>query len=199
MEYWYLWLILVLLCIVTVFVLLKASSAAKLHNNDRDKLMKELDRMKALKNEFTGVTREKAETADARTLLDGVTAVLQVKIEKAEDAEDIFGKFSSVQKNIYTLYYFIDDVNSGGLSFFFKNNGEPLISLAVSAFNAVNLPSFSDIIQEEYNMFDENNEEISLDNEKLKEIDSKFLTIYDEAEVLSKIKAYIVENTTDLC
>ena len=31
MEYWYLWLLLIVLCVITVFVLSRASAAAKKH------------------------------------------------------------------------------------------------------------------------------------------------------------------------
>lgn len=59
MEYWYLWLLLIVLCVITVFVLSKASAAAKKHNNERDALLREYDRKKALKDEFSFLTREK--------------------------------------------------------------------------------------------------------------------------------------------
>ena len=72
MEYWYLWLLLIVLCVITVFVLSKASAAAKKHNNERDALLREYDRKKALKDEFSFLTREKAESSDPETLLEGV-------------------------------------------------------------------------------------------------------------------------------
>ena len=104
MEYWYLWLLLIVLCVITVFVLSKASAAAKKHNNERDALLREYDRKKALKDEFSFLTREKAESSDPETLFEGVSAVLQAKTEKAEDPEKVFGKFTEAQKYIYTLY-----------------------------------------------------------------------------------------------
>ena len=105
MEYWYLWLLLIVLCVITVFVLSKASAAAKKHNDERDALLREYDRKKALKEEFSFLTREKAESSDPETLFEGVSAVLQAKTEKAEDPEKVFGKFTETQKYIYTLYY----------------------------------------------------------------------------------------------
>ena len=80
MEYWYLWLLLIVLCVITVFVLSKASAAAKKHNNERDALLREYDRKKALKDEFSFLTREKAESSDPETLFEGVSAVLHAKI-----------------------------------------------------------------------------------------------------------------------
>lgn len=42
MEYWYLWLLLIVLCVITVFVLSKASAAAKKHNDERDALFERI-------------------------------------------------------------------------------------------------------------------------------------------------------------
>lgn len=103
MEYWYLWLLLIVLCVITVFVLSKASAAAKKHNNERDALLREYDRKKALKDEFSFLTREKAESSDPETLFEGVSAVLQAKTEKAEDPEKVFGKFTEAQ-NTFTPF-----------------------------------------------------------------------------------------------
>lgn len=103
MEYWYLWLLLIVLCVITVFVLSKASAAAKKHNNERDALLREYDRKKALKDEFSFLTREKAESSDPETLFEGVSAVLQAKTEKAEDPEKVFGKFTETQ-NTFTPF-----------------------------------------------------------------------------------------------
>lgn len=58
---------------------------------------------KALKDEFSFLTREKAESSDPETLFEGVSAVLQAKTEKAEDPEKVFGKFTETQ-NTFTLY-----------------------------------------------------------------------------------------------
>ena len=107
MEYWYLWLLLIVLCVITVFVLSKASAAAKKHNNERDALLREYDRKKALKDEFSFLTREKAESSDPETLFEGVSAVLQAKTEKAEDPEKVFGKFTETQKiHLHSILFF---------------------------------------------------------------------------------------------
>ena len=190
MEYWYLWLLLIVLCVITVFVLSKASAAAKKHNNERDALLREYDRKKALKDEFSFLTREKAESSDPETLFEGVSAVLQAKTEKAEDPEKVFGKFTETQKYIYTLYYFLEDTESGSLSFFFKNNGEPLTSLASKALCAVGENELSLIVEKEFSMYDENNEEVSVDKDEIERlIDAINQSLPNELESARRIVA----------
>ena len=189
MEYWYLWLILIVLCVITVFVLSKASAAAKKHNNERDALLREYDRKKALKDEFSILTREKAESSDPETLLEGVSAVLQAKTEKAEDPEKVFGKFTETQKYIYTLYYFLEDTESDSLSFFFRNNGEPLTSLCAVGENELSL-----IVEKEFSMYDENNEEVSVDKDEIENLDGEFKAKFQKQQVLNSIKTYIIKN-----
>ena len=148
MEYWYLWLLLIVLCVITVFVLSKASAAAKKHNNERDALLREYDRKKALKDEFSFLTREKAESSDPETLLEGVSAVLQAKTEKAEDPEKVFGKFTEL----------------------------------------------SLIAEKEFSMYDENNEEVSVDKDEIENLDGEFKAKLQKQQVLNSIKAYIIKN-----
>lgn len=194
MEYWYLWLLLIVLCVITVFVLSKASAAAKKHNDERDALLKEYDRKKALKDEFSILTREKAESSDPETLLEGVSAVLQAKTEKAEGPEKVFGKFTETQKYIYTLYYFLEDTESDSLSFFFRNNGEPLTSLASKALCAVGENELSLIVEKEFSMYDENNEEVSVDKDEIENLDGEFKAKLQKQQVLNSIKTYIIKN-----
>lgn len=103
MEYWYLWLLLIVLCVITVFVLSKASAAAKKHNNERDALLREYDRKKALKDEFSFLTREKAESSDPETLFEGVSAVLQAKRKRPKTLKRYSANLQR-RKNTFTLY-----------------------------------------------------------------------------------------------
>lgn len=193
MEYWYLWVIFAVLVVVTVIVLKKASASLSLHNSDRQAVLKELERLKALKDKYSDLTDEKIDAAEPSELLQGVTAVLQAKVEKSENPNAVFNSFNGAQKNIYTLNYFIEDVRES-LSFFFKNNGEPLISVADIALFEAGCEELSELCKVEFSMYDENNEEVSLSEEKLRETDQLFREAYSEEELLKKIKAYIKEN-----
>lgn len=193
MEYWYLWLVFIALCIVTVMVLKKASEALSLHNSDRQAVLKELERLRALKDKYSVLTEEKIDSADALELLEGVTAVLQARVEKSENPTAVFNSFNDGQKNIYTLNYFVEDVRES-LSFFFKNNGEPLISVAGKALNEIGCEELSELCRAEFSMFDEENEEVSLSEDGLIKTDRRFKEVYSEAETLEKIRAYIKKN-----
>ena len=72
MEYWYLWVLFAVLCLVTVFVLYKASGALQQHNNDKKQLLEEIDRLKALKDKFQHASKEEIEACESREVLDGV-------------------------------------------------------------------------------------------------------------------------------
>lgn len=193
MEYWYLWVIFAVLVVVTVIVLKKVSASLSSQNSDRQALIKELQRLKELKDKYSDLTDEKIDSAEPSELLQGVTAVLQAKVEKSENPNAVFNSFNEAQKNIYTLNYFIEDVRES-LSFFFKNNGEPLISVAHKALFEAGCEELSELCKAEFSMYDENNEEVSLSEEKLRETDNLFNVIYSEEELLKKIKAYIKEN-----
>ena len=103
MEYWYLWLILIVLCVITVFVLSKASAAAKKHNNERD-------------------------------------------------------------------------------------------ALASKALCAVGENELSLIVEKEFSMYDENNEEVSVDKDEIENLDGEFKAKFQKQQVLNSIKTYIIKN-----
>ena len=112
----------------------------------------------------------------------------------AEDPEKVFGKFTEAQKYIYTLYYFLEDTESDSLSFFFRNNGEPLTFLASKALCAVGENELSLIAEKEFSMYDENNEEVSVDKDEIENLDGEFKAKLQKQQVLNSIKTYIIKN-----
>lgn len=197
MDYWYLWAIFAVLCIVTVLVLRKASRALQSHNAEKERFFKEIERMKALKEEFQHADSEQVQNAEPGYLLEGLNTVLQHKIERAENPDACFAAMNAAQQYVYTLYYFLEDA-AQGLSFFFKNNGEPLLHLASEALSAVGAQTLVPLVEDVYAMFDENNEAVSLDAAKLEEYDAQFAESCEKAEVLEQIKVYIQSNLQDL-
>ncbi len=193
MEYWYLWAIFAVLCIVTVFVLHKASRALQSHNADKERFLKEIERMKALKEEFQHADAEQVQNTQPDYLLEGLNAVLQHKIERADNPEACFAAMNLPQQYVYTLYFFLEDVEQG-LSFFFRHNGEPLTHLAGEALSAVGAENLMPTVTAVYAMFDENNEAVSLDAQGLAAYDAQFAESYSKAAVLAQIKAYIQDN-----
>lgn len=198
MQYWYLWLIFAALVVAFVVVLRFASKALQSHNDEKNAIVNDLVRLKKLKEEYSYLTAEKANSSQAKELLEGVCAVMQAVIEKSDNPNSEFLGFNEAQRNCYTLNYFMEDV-ALSLSFFYKNNGEPLSGTAHKALEAVGLTELSSITYEMYSMFDENNEGVSLEKQKTDELDSKFKTIYDENVFCETVKKYITENVSEFC
>ena len=107
MEYWYLWLILAGLVIITAVVIVFAGRSVSAHNEQTKEIMARLERLKEMKDKYKDLTPEKVENAEAEELFEGVNAVLQAKIEKADDGDKAFSEFNDEQKIIYTLNCFI--------------------------------------------------------------------------------------------
>jgi hypothetical protein len=196
-EYWYLWLILAALIIVTAAVVFFAARAASAHSKETKKLFEELEHLKQLKNKYKNLTQQTAEEAEPFELLEGINAVMQAEIEKSENPEQTFAAFNNTQKNLYTLLYFLED-SQQNLSFFFKNNGSELREQILPALSALNEPELLTVVKSVYDMFDENNEESSLDNSELEKADKQFLTLFNKDKLLSEIKHYIINNVSDV-
>ena len=190
MEYWYLWLIFIVLCAVTAFVLKKASAALQQHNSDTKQMYDEIERLKTLKDKYKNADAQQIAEAPAEELLAGMCAVLQAEIERAENANACFRTFSAPQKTVYTLQFFLEDCTEN-LSAFFKVNGEPLTGALPSALAAIGEDALSALSADLYAMYDENNEEISLDKAEMLRLDSAFAEKFDRERVLRQTKAYI--------
>lgn len=193
MEFWYLWVVFAVLCVATVFVILKASKALRGHNEETKRTYAQIERLTALKANFRGASAEKVRSAEAVCVLDGAFAVLQAKLENAADPDRCFAEMNEPQQNIYTLYWLVQDVQTS-LSFFFKNNGEPLRAFCPRALNAVGAPELGKIADEMYAMFDETNEEASLELAKLDTLDAAFAKALDRSALLARVQNYAAEH-----
>lgn len=197
MEYWYLWLIFIVLCVVTALVFKKASGALQQHNSDQKRMFDEIERLKILKAKYQNADVSTAENADADELLWGVCAVLQAKVERAENPNTCFNDFSAPQKTVYTLQFFLEDCKTC-LSAFFKANGEPLTGALPLALSEISEEALYALSEKMYAMFDENNEDVSLDKATLDALDAEFRTVFDRDTVLKNSKKYIVANLSEI-
>lgn len=198
MDYLYLWVIFAVLCAVTAFVFKKASKSMRAHNDGQKQVYAEIERLKSLKAQYKNADMRTIEKAEPRELLAGAYAVLQSKLERAENPDALFDDMPEPCRYIYTLSCFTEDVQTEGLTFFFKNNGAILLQCAVSAFEAVGQTEAAEIIRAEYAMFDENNEEVSLDTEQFSKFDTDFKAVYDAEKLLEAVKQYILEHHTEI-
>ncbi|MBR5497597.1 MAG: hypothetical protein IKV76_06400 [Clostridia bacterium] len=192
-EYWYMWLILVALIVVLVIVMKKAAAAANKRNEIMKQQRENMEHFKAVYEKYKDTDKAFAEECDAAELAEGITTVLQYSLEKSDNPDAEFENAPEWKKNVYALFYFDEDCKTS-LSFFFRNNGEPLPSVAVNALKTVGADKLYSTVAQMYSMYDENNENVSLDKNRVAELDEKFISIYNSDEFFALIKNYILDN-----
>lgn len=193
MEYWYLWLILAGLVIITAVVIVFAGRSVSAHNEQTKEIMARLERLKEMKDKYKDLTPEKVENVEAEELFEGVNAVLQAKIEKADDGDKAFSEFNDEQKIIYTLNCFIPEV-SDGLSMFFNEYTNEITDIIVPALTRVGADDLLPLVKSEYEMYDDRNEDVSFDRDTKEKNDSDFADIYSKEKLLEEIKEFIKNN-----
>ena len=191
-QFWYMWLVLAVLIIITAFVGMKASKAVKRKNEILQKQQEIIERYKMLVEKYNNITLEIAENADAKELAEGVTSVLQYEIEKSENADEYYENAEKWRREVYALYYFDEDVSAESLSFFFRNNGGPLPKEAVDGIESIGYEKISSVVGQMSAMCDDKNENVSFDKERIAQLNEKFSSVYDKNEFFEKVKLYIL-------
>lgn len=192
-EFWYLWLAAVVLAGVTVFVAVKASKASKLHNETVRRQEEEIKRLKYLSDKYSELTLQTAESSDAMELIEGIAAVLQKKTEKSGDCISAFNEAEEYCRKAYAVKYFLDDIRESGLSFWCRNNDEPLISLTFEAMSDIGETDSLNIMRAMYPMFDKNDDAVSYDKDRVAELDGKFSSVFSFERTADGMKKYIAE------
>ena len=196
MDYWYLWVIFALLCVLTVFVLRKASAALCSSSAERERVEAELKRLKQLKDTYQNVSAEIVDAAEPRELLEGANAVLQAKVEKAADAEACFATFTDAQKYMYTLLYYLEDSRENAV-FFLRNNGEPLLGTAAPALAAIGEKTLAAALDTYFQTQKEQGD--ILTDEALQETYAQTVQPeFDESRILAHAKAYMQAHRTEI-
>ena len=102
--------VLVLLIALTVFVWCKAIISGRKRNEERERIIADLEREKALRNEFRNIDEATfSEGKDNYRLVIGMCAHVQMKLEKADNMNEAFGELSELEKNVYSLGYVFED------------------------------------------------------------------------------------------
>lgn len=193
MEYWYLWLLLAVLAVATFFVGGKASAAARRRGEKRAEMEAKLRYEARLRRDYEVLTARTITEAPQSTLLDGIVYRLQQKLEQQAELTRAFQACSVPEQEMYALYYLCED-GAQALSQFYRVNGEPLLSLAPQALRHVGAQKEAQIAAEEYAMFDEGNETVSLDRERLAELDGAFGAVFDPVRIKSLAADFIRSN-----
>lgn len=193
MEYWYLWLIFAGLVAVTAVVVVLAGKSVSSHNEQTREFMSRLERLKEMKDKYKDLTVEKVENAEPEELFEGLNAVLQAKIEKADDGDTAFSEFNNEQKIIYALNCFINEIPDG-LSMFFSEYTSQITDLIIPALTAIDAKEILPLVKAEFEMYDDSNESVSFDKNLKANIDSDFADVFSKEKLLIEIKNFIKDN-----
>lgn len=197
MDNFYLWIILAIAVVLLVFMWRKASKTSKEHYRRQEELKAQLIHQAELKRDFEELTREKIENTPDDRLLEGAAASVQFHLERHIDMEERFSQLPLSCQYIYTLEYLMEDTKDG-LYEFFKKNGEPLTGLASQAAQEVfGNDELAKVIRTEYNMSDDNNEEVSVDAGEISRLDGEFARLIKEVDVNSLSAGYIRSHAGD--
>lgn len=180
-EYWQYALVFVGVCIVAVVVFFFALRARSRHMKNFRQQENEIKRLTALKNKYIPLTSEKIEQGDETEILEAAALVYQIRFEKSEYPEGEYKKLTDIQKNIYALDVFTSDKT---VTEFFTLNDTMLRSRLYPALEMIGFNEAMDKFRAVNDMYDENNENVSLDKEKLTELDE----IIEKEDILRKIK-----------
>ena len=189
---WYYWVILLAAVIIAIFAWSKALKSGKAR---REKLKKEAAIWKRdyeLREKFTILTEEKLNSTEETELLHGVAMNIQVELEKATDMTESFNSLPNEKKFVYALEYFDEDAKKT-LSTFFKNNGEPLISMVPNALNSIGAGKYVENYATLLPMYDPDSE-VSIDYSVIGKVDEEFASIYNSDELLRLAAKYILKN-----
>ena len=189
---WYYWVILLVAIIIAIFAWSKALKAGK---ERREKMKKEAAIWKRdyeLREKFTILTEEKLNSTEETELLHGVAMNIQVMLENATDMTESFNALPNEKKFIYALEYFDEDAKKG-LSIFFKNNGEPLISIVPDALNTIGAGKYVEHYGTLLPMYDPDSE-VSVDYSVIGKVDEEFSSLYNSDELLRLAAKYILKN-----
>lgn len=193
MEYWYLWLIFAGLVAVTAVVVVLAGKSVSSHNEQTREFMSRLERLKEMKDKYKDLTVEKVENAEPEELFEGLNAVLQAKIEKADDGDTAFSEFNNEQKIIYALNCFINEIPDG-LSMFFSEYTSQITDLIIPALTAIDAKEILPLVKAEFEMYDDSNESVSFDKNLKANIDSDFADVFSKEKLLIEIKNFVKNN-----
>jgi len=192
-EYWYLSIAFVAVSALTVFVCIKASKASKKARAERNEIISRLKYENRTRAEFSNLTEEMIAAAAPKKLFDGIALNLQSKLEKESDMNAAYEKLTQPQKYIYALYYVSVD-GARKLSEFFKMNGKPLTPAAGEAVRLILGCKAWELYKKEYDMFDEDNEEISLSRSVTDKYDAEFAAEMPAGNICVLAADYIKQN-----
>ena len=193
MENKTLWIMLAGLIAVTVFMMIKASKAVKRTNAQKEELMKRLDRMKMLSENYTDLTVEKIENDKSENLVAGIAYIIQKNIEQSDDLNEAFDELNEDQKMIYALSWFADDAKNS-VRDFFRQYSRPLTPYVVKATDMFAPAESKKDIKRMFDIYDDENEGVSFFEDEVSEIDARLKETFDFDKTLNNAIEYVKRN-----
>ncbi len=196
--HWYLIPVFIVLIALTVFMWVKAITSGQKRKEERERIIAQLEKEKALRNQFRVLSEDilTDSSVDDERLIFGFAANVQMSIEKLDNMNEEFMSLNEVKQNVYALSYVFEDSKYICLSDFFRANGEPLTSVAQRAVADVVGGELSEIFTSQFSMLDENNEEVSFDEKQVALLDTRYCEFMksEKANVLRTVADYIRNN-----
>ena len=190
-QYWYLGIALIATVILTLWVIKKAAQASSRAHAEREAQMKKLEYESGVLKEFSELSEEKLRNADSKRAFDGVAMNIQRYLEKQSNMNAAFSALSDSQKQIYALYYLIDD-SKKGLSEFFKCNSAPLTPAAREAVDSL-FPA------DAAKAFDPDDEDTSLIPAEIEKNDAEYAEAMQDFDFYKAAVEIIIENLKSFC
>lgn len=193
-HFWYLYLILFILIILTAFVCKKAFGAALRHSKEFNANLAKLKRDKELRDAYSELTEEVIASAPADTLFEGTALCMEAKCQKLEDTSAFYLSLSDYQKLIYAYFYLAGDAKKDKLSTFFAQSTKPLTSDALAAAEKILSAQAYAIVKDMHDRYDDDNENASVIPEEIAELDEKFKELTDDINLFAAGGEFIKKN-----
>lgn len=178
MENRTLWIMLAVLIIVTIVMISKASKAVRRANDQKEELMKRLDRMKMLRENYSELSVEKIINDESDLLAAGVASKIQKSIEEELDLNEAFECLNEEQKTIYALSWFIDD-GRNSVREFFRQYSRPLTPYVVKAFDLFGPADARKDFKRMFDIYDDENEGVSFFEDEVDKLESSLMKTID--------------------
>ena len=197
-QYWYLIVLLFVVVIFTFFLWVKAAKSSSERNREKKEFLAKLEREKDLRTRFAEINVEVLEREPLEDVFEGVVANIQRRIDKTEQEDVIkfFDSLSAPMRYVYTAFYVFED-SKDGLHGFFKKNTYPIAPLASEAMAAIFGEEIGAVVNEQWEIFDEENEEKSVIFEEYDRVNKKFNNLTQNVDTNSAVKEYVINNIAD--
>ena len=193
LQYKKLWTMLFAFMILTLIMIFRAYKAAQKRNREKEEIIKKLDHLKMLRENYSDLTVEKIKNDESDLLLEGVASSIQFSIEKTDDMNAAFENLNEEKKMIYALNYFLED-GKKNVRDFFKEYQRPLTPFVI-----VGCENFLDEdvvikLKRLFDIYDEDNEEVSFAEDEVAELSEELNEKIDFDLLLKNANKFIREN-----